>query len=310
VAMTIDAQVRCAFEEGTGALRAADSAVVPFRLPRNLQTFLTHFGVDGPYAQSIVSGAAAIVRRGLWFRSYLGLFFRDSLALWSEGLPSLIDHHNHTNSTTTTTTTTTTSFTEDGAAARRLLGAGQALSDSTYRALDAAVRPVVQENVLAVLGRADALHPQRILLAANGEARPMEEDAEGAGVGAAVPVEPLNAATTAAAATAAAGAGAPSRASLDDGVASTFAGSAITGATGAGGQRSSAASLAVRRATVEFPASLGPCADIVPDTTFDADPDERPHVPPAYRSRVFRLIEAATNEQSLASLPLSWQPWF
>lgn len=67
---------------------------VPFRLTRNMQTFFSHFGVEGLIVSAMCSAAQAVVMpkqsQHLWF--VLAMFFRDELLSWSWrrplGMPS------------------------------------------------------------------------------------------------------------------------------------------------------------------------------------------------------------------------------
>ncbi|KAL2497632.1 Phosphatidylinositol 3- and 4-kinase family protein with FAT domain [Abeliophyllum distichum] len=58
---------------------------VPFRLTRNLQTFFSHFGVDGLIVSAMCAAAQAVVSpkqsQHLWH--HLAMFFRDELISWS-----------------------------------------------------------------------------------------------------------------------------------------------------------------------------------------------------------------------------------
>ncbi|VFQ99863.1 unnamed protein product [Cuscuta campestris] len=58
---------------------------VPFRLTRNLQSFFSHFGVEGLIVSSMCATAQAVVSpkqiQHLWY--HLAMFFRDELVSWS-----------------------------------------------------------------------------------------------------------------------------------------------------------------------------------------------------------------------------------
>lgn len=58
---------------------------VPFRLTRNMQSFFSHFGVEGLIVSAMCAAAQAVVApkqsEHLWY--HLGMFFRDELLSWS-----------------------------------------------------------------------------------------------------------------------------------------------------------------------------------------------------------------------------------
>ncbi|KAH9662788.1 non-specific serine/threonine protein kinase [Citrus sinensis] len=58
---------------------------VPFRLTRNMQSFFSHFGVEGLIVSAMCAAAQAVVApkqsEYLWY--HLGMFFRDELLSWS-----------------------------------------------------------------------------------------------------------------------------------------------------------------------------------------------------------------------------------
>lgn len=55
---------------------------VPFRLTRNLHTFLTEFGVNGGLAAAIGAAAQALLQPHACASSRLALLFRDELCMW------------------------------------------------------------------------------------------------------------------------------------------------------------------------------------------------------------------------------------
>ena len=52
---------------------------VPFRMTRNVEQFLTPFGVMGPFANSFTAAAGALHSQSEWMKCYMGLYFRDEL---------------------------------------------------------------------------------------------------------------------------------------------------------------------------------------------------------------------------------------
>eukprot|EP00897_Mesotaenium_endlicherianum_P005503 jgi/Mesen1/4981/ME000248S04265 len=62
---------------------------VPFRLTRNIQTFLTHFGTDGLFVAAMCASAQAIVApKSAHVQHQLAMFFRDDLISWSWRRPA------------------------------------------------------------------------------------------------------------------------------------------------------------------------------------------------------------------------------
>ena len=55
---------------------------VPFRLTRNLQTFLTPFGVEGVFVSAFSTAARALLEKESILSSYLGLYFHDEILSW------------------------------------------------------------------------------------------------------------------------------------------------------------------------------------------------------------------------------------
>ena len=55
---------------------------VPFRLTRNLNTFLTPFGVEGMFVACMSAAARALVQPKTSLQYHLALYFRDELTAW------------------------------------------------------------------------------------------------------------------------------------------------------------------------------------------------------------------------------------
>ena len=55
---------------------------VPFRMTKNLQTFISTFGLQGPFANCVTNIAQALLTRASVFENQMSLFFRDDLLSW------------------------------------------------------------------------------------------------------------------------------------------------------------------------------------------------------------------------------------
>ena len=64
-----------------GILDNSDDSV-PFRLTRNMEHFISPFGIQGSYSQSIASIAQALAHNYPFMENYLALFLRDDLSSW------------------------------------------------------------------------------------------------------------------------------------------------------------------------------------------------------------------------------------
>merc|ERR1712113_701577 len=64
-----------------GSLQPTEEEL-PFRLTRNLVRYITPFGVNGAFINTIGSAADAVVSRRTFVEQYLRLFMRDDLLSW------------------------------------------------------------------------------------------------------------------------------------------------------------------------------------------------------------------------------------
>eukprot|EP01138_Halocafeteria_seosinensis_P010353 gb/GECG01010571.1/.p1 GENE.gb/GECG01010571.1/~~gb/GECG01010571.1/.p1 ORF type:complete len:1777 (+),score=204.68 gb/GECG01010571.1/:1-5331(+) len=70
-------EVKPNFSPNHFTLKQTDA--VPFRMTRNVEQFLTPYGVLGPFANSFVAAAGALNSYSEWMKCYMGLYFRDEL---------------------------------------------------------------------------------------------------------------------------------------------------------------------------------------------------------------------------------------
>ena len=73
-------ECRPGYNVSTGLVEAVEA--VPFRLTRNLQTFLTHFSIEGSFAHVMTTAAQCLVNHVELVENQLNLFFRDDLMSW------------------------------------------------------------------------------------------------------------------------------------------------------------------------------------------------------------------------------------
>ncbi|KAL8008147.1 putative transcription-associated protein [Plasmopara halstedii] len=78
----------------SGILEAATT--MPFRLTRNLHSFMTRPGVQGPFSVGMTAAAEALTSEEDLLNNQLCLFFRDDLMSWHASKTRLLSHDPHT----------------------------------------------------------------------------------------------------------------------------------------------------------------------------------------------------------------------